>query len=488
MALRGVTLSALVLLSLLAGCADGPESVDEPVDTVAPDARMLPPVLAATSALDAPGFALTPAVATGFMGEPTLIADAKGTMFLTFPGCPDGRECANGLVLRSDDDGAQWRVLNPLENGSLAEDSPAANGDAMVSLDAAGTLYASNLGGGTPVWASTDGGTTWELRGDPVPEDAGSDRQWAWAGPADFLAHAWMATAPSRSAAVAVSVDGGRNWTEPSLWDDPIGWIGPIVGSDDGVHLAAPYTKPLNTNTLDDPSGVVNDLALLMADPEVDLRVLLSDDAGASWRSQSIGHVVTKNPASTQWPGTLMAPAIGRTGAGDLVYGWSEQTLDPALRAAGSSAAVYAMVSPDEGATWGEPRLLSGTRTAIMPWVVGGAGHRYAVAWYGSSDARLDNNYEGTWDVEAVVVDGDDLVTSIVAPTVHTGGICAQGGTCLLRGADRSMLDFLGGTLLPDGRVAWAYASSAGLPGPAAPIGRATSIHVAVQSSGARLV
>ena len=472
-----------ILVLLLAGCASKPAPVAvAPPPPPPQEMRVLP---AATSAFDSSKqlvFPAAPAIATGFLGEPTLVSDSNGSLYLTFPGCPTGSTCNNGPVYRSDDLAASWSYLN-LANGSLAPKAAKANGDAMVAVDGAGTLYASDLGTGIPVFTSHDRGASWAPSTNVVPKGESADRQWSWGGPRGMAVEAWMATAPARAVAVSVTHDGGGNWSKLQAFDASVGWVGPIAGSADGKDLWVGYTKPLDTDQ--DPTGDA-----LLADPKVELRLLHSADSGATWKVQSTGHVITKDPAKAQWPGTLMAPIVARTGDGTLVYAWSEERLDAGARAAGTQASVYSMTSKDNGTTWSQPLLLSGARTAIMPWVVGGAASRYAVAYYAADDVKVSNDYEGTWDVDYTVADAHTLASGHVAGKVHTGGICAKGGVCGLTLSDRSLLDFIGGALLPEGRIAIAYCASTGMPGPSTTGllgGDGTSVHVAVSEHGVGL-
>jgi len=488
----GVRFAAVLLLVLLllAGCASKPAPAPVVLPPPPPmEMRVLP---AATSIFPSSKqilFPPAPAIATGFLGEPTLVGDANGSLYLTFPGCPNPqggqfKTCNNGPVFRSDDLAATWSYLN-LANGSLAPKATDANGDAMVAIDGAGRLYASDLGDGIPVFGSADRGATWTPLTNVVPKGDGADRQWSWGGPAGMVVEAWMATSPERALAVSVSHDAGASWSKLQAFDASIGWVGPITGSPDGTDVWIPYTKPLDSDQLGPAGGEA-----MLADPKVELRLLRSADSGATWTIEKTGYVITKDPAKGQWPGTLMAPVVARTGDGTLVYAWSEERIDLAARAAGTQASVYSMASKDGGKTWTSPLLLSGTRTAVLPWIVGGAADRYAVAYYAADDVKVSNDYEGTWDVDLTVADAHTLAAGHVAGKVHTGGICAKGGVCGLTGSDRSLLDFIGGALLPEGRIAIAYCSSQGMPGPSTSglLGSSgTSVHVAVSEHGVGL-
>lgn len=475
----------LVAVAALAGCAE-PATVPPPPAQVAPQDARVVAALGVAPALGLPTFGAPVTVATGFLGEPTLLADHAGTLYLTFPGCDNNDSCAHGPVYRSRDGGAAWAKLNPLSDGRLSEDGPEqSNGDAMLAIDADGTLYASDLGAGIPVWASDDGGDSWHFGADVVPKGGGADRQWSWGGPSGMAVEAWMATSPTRSVAVAVSQDHGHTFSPAKLYEDGIGWIGPVTGSDDGVHLAVAYTLPAQ------PAPDVTGLGSLLLVQPVHLKLLLSNDSGASWTPTDTGVTIQPNPAGAQWPGTLMAPIVARLGSGALVYAWSQEPVD-ASRAGGPAAVVKAMVSRDEGATWSEPVTLSGDRTAVMPWVVAGAGDRFEVHYYAASDVRVDNDYEGTWDLDATIADATDAATMphqsmTVESGVHQGGICARGGVCGETASDRSLLDFIGGALLPDGRIALTYCASPSNPASGLLGSSATQVHVTVQSGGSRL-
>jgi hypothetical protein len=119
-----------------------------------------------------------------------------------------------------------------------------------------------------------------------------------------------------------------------------------------------------------------------------------------------------------------------------------------------TGAVVKVIASKDQGATWTEPAQVSEVPTAIMPWVTGGAGDRFAITYY-ASDVPLDSDYVGDWDVMAALIDGAggelQVATSVLAEGIHQGGLCSRGGGC--GPSDRTLLDFFEADVLPDGRA-----------------------------------
>lgn len=484
----------LVAGLLLAGCASAPAQ--------APAAAQATPhlatsVLAGTvepAAFDAPTFKDLGAVATGgpafSAGEPSIRSALDGTLYVAFPGCdttvsarpvtplPGQDACAHGVVYKSTDTGASWTKLNRKGDGRLGPDGPAANGDAEVAVDAAGTIYASNLGSGIQVHKSMDGGATWTYAANVVPKGESADRQWNAAAEPGHVAIGWMGSLKdeARSVIVNATFDGGATWTGAVALGHAIGWIGPLQFSPDAQHLYAVWTQP--------EAGEGVDL-VLFGQKTCDVLVARSDDGGRSFATFDTGARIHTNLQGGHWSCVNMAPAMDVTGDGSVVVAWSEDVESPGDVTA-QGAVIKAVVSHDAGQSWTPTFQLSNEPAAIMPWVSGGAGDRFAVTYF-SDQVPADPDYGAAiWDLKAVYVDGAGDAAKIqrvlIDDDVHEGGICTRGGACTTTASDRFMLDFFQNDLLPDGRLVVAY------PANPASQARVLEIRFAVQDGGTPLL
>ena len=244
--------------------------------------------------------------------------------------------------------------------------------------------------GDVACWGSEDGGRTWQLRGTPAPHEPTTNRMNVAAGLARdgalvVLASGW-GNRPSEppddgsfppgdilDTWVCRSTDGGRTWTRTGQVDPPPDAAGHIIPFGDIVPLGDAglavsfYTwQPPDGHdsycySSDDDGlswgravpikqGDINETTLLALDQrrllaaartldDQHLRLFGSDDAGRSWADR--GPVTTMH----QHPGHLLRLADGRV---LLTYGLR----NPDLHGVGYR------LSDDEGATWGQPRIL----------------------------------------------------------------------------------------------------------------------------------
>ncbi len=505
-------LAAVLLASLaLAGCSGGGEP-DDDAASAAPtpsDAGQLLAGALEPTALVAPAFRLLGAIAsTGPVyggGEPSAWAALDGSLWVAFPGCdrgfylvdvPTQETCDHGLVYSSADGGATWTRHNRPGDGRYEDggDGPAANGDAEVAVDAAGTVYASNLGaGGIQVHRSDDAGASWAYVGNATPPGESADRQWMAAAAPGHLIVAWMGSGTDanedpqgRAVIVNTTFDGGATWTGALALGKDIGWLGPVAFAPDGRTAYIPFTQV-----------EVATPALLYGAQTFSMRVGRTLDGGRTWQVLDTGARWDSVDTGGHWSGVQMAPALDVTGDGSVVvvYAVDRALGAPGVLATSQGTELRMLASLDGGATWTPQQALAvpsplgleqGQGAPVMPWVVGGGGDRFAVTYLLGTSAT-DTDYEGTtWDVRAMVVDGlrDGVlsqVDSLVEAAVHQGAVCMRGGTCQLTGSDRALLDFFESDVTPDGRLFVAY--------PSDPVqsGKTIDIKVAIQDTGTPL-
>jgi hypothetical protein len=503
-----VRISAALAFALiaLAGCA-GPGEPDSPADQPVDAGQALLGAIE-PEGLTAPAFGLLGAIArTGPVyggGEPSVWAAGDGTIWVAFPGCdrgfylvavPTQETCDHGLVYASRDDGATWTRSNRAGDGRYEDggEGPAANGDAEVAVDAAGTVYASNLGaGGIQVHKSIDGGATWTYVGNATEPGEAADRQWMAAAGAGHLIVTWMGSETdlagedqSRAVVVNSTFDGGATWTGSVALGSNIGWLGPVAFAPDGMTAYIPFTQVEAATQ-----------AALYGSQTFSMRVGRTLDGGRNWTVLDTGARWDSVATGGHWSGVHMAPALDVTADGAVVVAYAVDRAAPAvgtLTAAGTELRVLA--SLDGGATWTPPQVLpvpspvgleQGPGSPVMPWVVGGGGDRFAVT-YLLGTTVADSDYEGTtWDVHAMVVDGLrggtlDAADALVEAGVHQGAVCSRGGACLITGSDRALLDFFESDVTADGRLVVAY------PADPAQDGKYIDIRVALQSGGTPL-
>jgi hypothetical protein len=493
--------ACLVVLASVAGCTDDPPADDQVPSPPPPQPTHVLAGAIEPASFEAPSFGTPVVLGTGGplygIGEPGIWAHLDGTLYGAAPGCDDGpyylgpslpgaATCAHGPVWRSTDGGASWRRLNNPDDGYLPGTESAdaeANGDNDVAVDAAGSVYASNLGGGgIQTFRSDDNGSTWTFIGDVVPEnpDAGApqdwaDRQWMAAAAPGHLVIAWMggntgdAAKPDRAVVLNTTFDGGETWTGTSYLGDNIGWLGPVQFAPDGVNAYVPYTQNLGGGL--PPFG---------AGAEFGMFVGRTMDGGRTWDDLDTGIRWTSTLTGQHWSGVNMAPALDVTGDGTVVVAWSQDIGEADVTSL--STVIVASSSADRGETWSAPRPLTSTMTAaIMPWVTGGAGDRYAVTYFLSAIGTDPDLVALTWDVVATYVDGDAQHDVVIESMVHEGPICSRGGGCV-GPVDRALLDYFEADLLPDGRLAVIY--------PANPLANlfGIDIRVAVQDGGTPLL
>jgi hypothetical protein len=381
-------------------------------------------------------------------------------------------------------------------------------GEPSLALDSTGRLVVTapqslgNInGGGSPVWTSTSGGSSWSgpvhPTGDPI---SGGDTDLA-VDSADNLYQAdlWLG-----NSAMAVSTDHGasfvaneyghtqpgddRPWIAYSKKDNAIYMVYDGV---DAVHVAksAPLLAPQLGLMLaqDIPviaesavsvgvsvSGLPNLVRMCVCPPggiAVDqnsgsVYVTYSKQNGGS-NGGGVGVSRSDNGGLT-WT-NLSIPGTGSSGSafdvqynfapvkvdqnGTVYVAWAEgrnvTTDSGGNHVASGGVVIRYAYSTTKGASWSAPVTLSSTTgTSTFPTMDVVAPGVLDVAWYGTT-ASGDPNLVGagaSWDVDLAQVTGANTATPVVAPSVAVSGIhsgCIQsGGSGGALCSDRSLLDF----------------------------------------------
>lgn len=478
-------------LVVFAGCLE--DSLPKATDPTAPQTGPEPlqhVLLGAVepSAFDPPTFEVASVVASGgggYRGEPSIWAHTDGTIYVSYPGCTgEIPYCINGPVFQSKDEGQTWKFLNNPDNGSLDGDEHSGNGDADIAVDAAGTIYASDLGGGAQTFRSMNDGKSWKWVGhDPV---MGSDRQWITAGAAGHAIVAIRGGSGTSQIEVSTTFNSGANWTPIQYLGDNVPVLGPVAMDPTGTHAFIPFFQPLIT------SPVLPGLVDWFFVPKYEVWVASSHDGGATWETAFTGVSFTKSLHGLHWAGGLIFPALDVTGDGHVVLVWASENIPDPVGVASIGVNVNLIASGDWGETWSPAVRVNSRNAAVLPWVTGGAGDR-AVVTYLASDAHSDSDRAllENWDVTAAVVDGvgsDAPVVkeAIIEEDIHMGGVCTTGTGCAA--SDRSLLDFFESDLLPDGRVVVVYpANPSDMPEPVENA-YTPDIRVAIQNGGTPLL
>lgn len=421
---RGLAPSLVLLLALVAGCAD-------PVPAPVADPHMDPAGPATTAtALDTGAnvtfHAPVPIDAERPGGEPVLFVTPQGNLLVAaHPGPTHSSPTAGGpdtglltsftaqnMMWRSTDGGTSWDYVGFPGVGLGPRDTSLSISDPDLTADAAGNIYHVSLYNpgeaqvGLGMAVSSDDGVTWTAS----PLEPGGDRPWISArGEHD----------------VFVAVHGS---------------IYRSVPASQGIRLQnvghSPYSQP-DTNLQVGPDGHLYHGGYT--------GIARSMDDGATWSE------LDDNMTDATSEGWQMAEPVFDA-AGNLYATWF---VGPDVH--------YGVWAPD-GSWIGERKVASLPGAHLWPWMVAGAEGRIAIVWLGSLEATGSDSNVG-WHVYAAFVTEAHTEApqwSVVDATpdpIHNGVLCQSGVGCA-GASDRRLGDFFTAAVLPDGRLGIAVAST----------------------------
>lgn len=281
----------------------------------------------------------------------------------------------------SSDSGKTWRYVDI--EGAVTDTRNYAfeGGDCDVAMDAGGTIYVADTWlGNLSVGRSTEGGKTWDgtaITGtSPV-----IDRPWLVGGPKGtvYLSYHDLQCCTPAAMWFTKSTDYGKTWS-PAVSittanaDGAYIWEGNYVVSPSGKDIDLVYSRR--------DSGAVT-VGVGPSEAPMSMWLASSRDGGNSWTSTRIANLAAET--------TTIYPQIGRDVGGYLHVVWSAPV-------AGKGTRVSYTYSKDAGKTWRSPAVISGNRTGLAPWVVGGkkAGTA-AVVWLGSPDSKATQSTQSPW-------------------------------------------------------------------------------------------
>lgn len=401
-----------------------------------------------------PAFAASVALPSStYDGEPGITTAPDGTLYVVSP-------CSHTCVWRSLDHGASWARVH---------DSLGASGDSDAVVDAAGTLYVSDLFNSVPVSVSTDRGTSFGFSSNSIGTNS-VDRQWlatygagnVWSGVHDTGDGSYQ---------VAHSTDGARTWAQHLAFTDA---------------SFPPPGRMIATSA--------NDLYIPYPSTDGSVRVSVSHDAGATWAS----HDVAPYKASIPLGDTSIFPSIAADVNGVLYLVWSDASAPTSVPQPAFGTRVQIAVSHDLGASWSQPLTLSpASDYAIDPWVVADAAGHVAVTWYDGVPPAVVQTTPGVadgtmWHVAVAYAQDADSASpqwTVTAATgvTHIGPICETGTGCVPEpnpvAQNRILLDFFGMTEQSDGTLAITYAGDQPTP-QARATGIYTQLYAVAQDGG----
>jgi Neuraminidase (sialidase) len=327
--------------------------------------------------------------------ETMIAAGQNGRLLVSWVDYRSGLNCG---YTYSTDGGATWAknfLIKPM-NGNIT-------GDATVSIDASGMMYAVCQDYGISqirLSTSTDDGATWS-----APQSIQSAPDKPWIGTSPSVAGTGFVTWLGNSAGIRRTTDGGKTWGPVHALEFLNHGTTLNVGSSGVVHVAF------------SPNGG-------------DIRYARSQDLGDTWAAtRTIGQTGTfswENAGSRQHP--IMGGGADPTGKYAAIT-WAAQ-----YTGGEGDDDIWVIYTSDSGGTWTKPIKVNDNKTKsrqFQPWVAVDAIGRMHVTWTDARNGKNDTYYarslsDPTKGFEANV-QVNDMSGNVAADLLDYKGIAVQG-------------------------------------------------------------
>jgi hypothetical protein len=338
-------------------------------------------------------------------------------------------------IWTSGDDGRTWKRVNFHGTGFFS--SPASNlgfSDPDLTEDEGGTIYDTGIDlANDTLYSSSNGGKTWPTGTIQCHE---GDRPWLAGGHAHEVFLSTDSSDPTLGHIVVRSTDDGKTCSSTAIPDN--GGFGKLYYD----HHDGSLVDPVPTS-----DGV--SIGILQHASQA-----FDNGSGAF-----VQHTVAKT--------TLLGhfPSIGIDGANNLYMVWDtnpRKTGTSGCSGHDSPAAnsIEMASSTDHGVTWSQPVTIAHPGTTVLwPWVQAGNAGALGVVWYQYDRVTDPDCGTGSVTVHAATVfnatSSSRTISSVNAGgrTIHVGGICQGGTTCVATGQDRRLGDFFTNAVDNDGCI-----------------------------------
>lgn len=360
------------------------------------------------------------------MGEPGVNVAPDGSIYVNGPaGLLSSVPGSASPVFKSTDGGTSWVTTAPGQRANLP-----GGGDSNISIDpVTGTLYMTDLWlGSATVSRSTDGAGTWTanpLQGVPV-----QDRQWVASAGGGDVYHVTHQIPSGLIVSKSVAPLDGLVYPVSVVAATP---------ADQGGCVCPPG------NLIAQGGGLTGDkVGVIYATSTGGVNFAGSTNGGLTFTNTVVG------PASSATTNNNF-PVVANAGGGHLVAVWLEVN--------GSTDRVQYNSSTNWGATWGTPTTLVSTGTSVYPWVAA-SGNKVSVSLYHTSESATPDTASSSaqWFESYVEsLDGGSTFSALAAadPTpAKIGIVCTAGINCA---SGRELGDFQTVTLDNSGHAILAY-------------------------------